>query len=334
MLDHQQNNAAPKLLDQVRLVLRRNHYSIRTEEAYVQWIMRFIHFHKMKHPQKMDNSHIEAFLNHLALQNVAASTQNQAFSALLFLYKHVLHTELQGPIKAIRAKKPQRLPTVLTRTEVWQVIDSLSPSHQLIATLLYGGGLRLLECLRLRIKDIDFAQQQIIVRRGKGDKDRITMLPNSAKTSLTQHLKGVEALHQKDLTLGYGDVYLPNALERKYPKANREWIWQYVFPSHKLSVDPRTGKVRRHHVDESGFRKAVRRSAQQAKIKKHVSPHAFRHSFATHLLEDGYDIRTIQELMGHKDVSTTMIYTHVLNRGGLVVRSPADRPMKQNEATP
>lgn len=324
MLDNQQNNAAPKLLDQVRLVMRRNHYSIRTEQAYVQWIMRFIHFHQMKHPQTMNTAHIEAFLNHLALQNVAASTQNQAFSALLFLYKHVLQTELQDPINAMRAKKPQRLPTVLTRTEIWQVINTLSNSHQLIAILLYGGGLRLLECLRLRVKDIDFAQHQIIVRSGKGDKDRITMLPNRAKTGLIQHLKGVEALHQKDLALGYGAVYLPNALERKYPNANREWIWQYVFPSHRLSVDPRTGQVRRHHIDESGFRKAVRRSAQQAKIKKHVSPHTFRHSFATHLLEDGYDIRTIQELMGHKDVSTTMIYTHVLNRGGLVVRSPAD----------
>lgn len=326
MSNDQQNNTTPKLLDQVRLVLRRNHYSIRTEEAYVQWIVRFIHFHKMQHPQEMDNAHIEAFLNHLALQNVASSTQNQAFSALLFLYKHVLHQDLQDPIKAVRAKKPQRLPTVLTRTEVWQVIDPLSSSHKLIATLLYGSGLRLLECLRLRVKDIDFAQHQIIVRSGKGDKDRITMLPDSVKPALIKHLKGVQALHQKDLDLGYGAVYLPNALERKYPNANREWIWQYVFPSHKLSVDPRTGQVRRHHVDESGLRKAVRRSAQQAKIKKTVSPHTFRHSFATHLLEDGYDIRTIQELLGHNDVSTTMVYTHVLNRGGLAVRSPADRP--------
>lgn len=325
MPNHQQDNAAPKLLDQVRLVMRRNHYSIRTEEAYVQWIVRFIHFHKMQHPQEMDNSHIEAFLNHLALQKVAASTQNQAFSALLFLYKHVLVKGLPNPINALRAKKPQRLPTVLTRTEVWQIIDSLPSSHKLIATLLYGSGLRLLECLRLRVKDIDFAQHQIIVRSGKGDKDRITMLPDSVKPALLKHLTGVQALHQKDLNLGYGAVYLPNALERKYPNANREWIWQYVFPSHKLSVDPRTGQVRRHHVDESGLRKAVRRSAQQAKIKKHVSPHTFRHSFATHLLEDGYDIRTIQELLGHNDVSTTMIYTHVLNRGGLAVRSPADR---------
>jgi len=326
-------NTAPKLLDQVRLVMRRNHYSIRTEEAYVQWITRFIHFHQMKHPQTMDTAHIEAFLNHLALQNVAASTQNQAFSAILFLYKHVLQQDLRGPVKALRAKKPQRLPTVLTRTEVWQVIDALSASHRLIATLLYGSGLRLLECLRLRVKDIDFTQHQIIVRSGKGNKDRITMLPECAKMALRKHLKGVQALHQKDLALGYGAVFLPNALERKYPNANREWIWQYVFPSHKLSVDPRTGQVRRHHVDDSGVRKAVRRIAQQAGIKKHVSPHTFRHSFATHLLEDGYDIRTIQELMGHKDVSTTMIYTHVLNRGGLVVRSPADRPANLKETT-
>ena len=326
MSDTQQNNTTPKLLDQVRLVLRRNHYSIRTEEAYVQWIVRFIRFHKMQHPQEMSNTHIEAFLNHLALQNVAASTQNQAFSALLFLYKHVLHQDLPEPINAMRAKKPQRLPTVLTRTEVWQVIDPLSSIYKLIATLLYGSGLRLLECLRLRVKDIDFAQHQIIVRSGKGDKDRITMLPDKVKPALISQLKGVQALHQKDLSLGYGAVYLPHALDRKYPNANREWIWQYVFPSHKLSVDPRTGRVRRHHVDESGLRKAVRSSAQQAKIKKLVSPHTFRHSFATHLLEDGYDIRTIQELLGHKDVSTTMIYTHILNRGGLAVCSPADRP--------
>lgn len=331
MSTNQQTNTGSKLLDQVRLVMRRHHYSIRTEEAYTQWIVRFIHFHKMQHPRKMDHTHIEAYLNHLALQNVAASTQNQAFSAILFLYKHVLRQELPGQVKAVRAKKPQRVPTVLTRAEVWQVIDRLSSAHKLIAILLYGSGLRLLECLRLRVKDIDFAQHQIIVRNGKGNKDRITMLPNRAETVLSKHLKGVQALHQKDLDLGYGAVYLPNALDKKYPNANREWIWQYVFPSHKLSVDPRSGKVRRHHVDESGFRKAVRRSAQQANIKKRVSPHTFRHSFATHLLEDGYDIRTIQELLGHDDVSTTMIYTHVLNRGGLAVHSPADSPTILNQ---
>jgi integron integrase len=325
MTNNQAAGKSPKLIDQVRLVMRRNHYSIRTEKTYVQWIVRFIHFHQMKHPQDMDHTHIEAFLNDLARQNVTASTQNQAFSAILFLYRRVLQQDMPGPVQSLRAKKPQRLPTVMTRTEVWQVIDRLTASHQLIATLLYGSGLRLMECLRLRVKDIDFAQRHIIVRRGKGDKDRITMLPDQARVALMNHLKGVQAVHQKDLALGYGIVYLPNALDRKYPNANREWIWQYVFPSHKLSVDPRTGQVRRHHVDESGLRKAVRKSAQQAGIKKHISPHTFRHSFATHLLEDGYDIRTIQELMGHNDVSTTMIYTHVLNRGGLAVRSPADR---------
>ena len=334
MPDNQEHNTAPKLMDQVRLVMRRNHYSIRTEEAYVQWIVRFIHFHKMQHPQEMDHTHIEAFLNHLALQNVAASTQNQAFSALLFLYKNVLDQALPDPIKAIRAKKPQRLPTVLTRTEVGQVIDSLSSSHKLIASLLYGSGLRLLECLRLRVKDIDFAQSHIIVRSGKGNKDRITMLPDSVKPALIDHLKGVQALHQKDLDLGYGAVYLPHALDRKYPNANREWMWQYVFPSHKLSVDPQTGQVRRHHIDESGLRKAVRRSAQQAKIKKHVSPHTFRHSFATHLLENGYDLRTIQELLGHKSVETTMIYTHALNRGGRAVCSPLDPIPDANDFPP
>ncbi len=335
MLTAQPNNkVTPKLLDQVRLVMRRQHYAIRTEEAYTQWITRFIHFHKLQHPNHMDTPEIEAFLTHLALQNVAASTQNQALYAILFLYKHILHKELQLPVNALRAKKPQRLPTVLSRTEVWKVIDALSGTYHILATLLYGSGMRLLESLRLRIKDLDFDQRQIIVHSGKGDKDRITLFPDNLQTPLRNHLKGVKALHEKDLALGYGAVYLPNALDRKYPNANREWIWQYVFPSHKLSVNPRTGQVRRHHIDESGFQKTVRRTAQQVEITKHVSPHTFRHSFATHLLEDGYDIRTIQELLGHNDVSTTMIYTHVLNRGGFAVRSPADRPvtLKQKAA--
>jgi integron integrase len=317
---------APKLLDQVRTVLRRQHYAIRTEETYVQWIIRFIKFHNIRHPQEMDTPEIEAFLNHLAVeQQVAASTQNQALSAILFLYKQVLHKPLSAKIDALRAKTSQRLPTVLSQSEIRALLNALPVgTPQLIARLLYGTGLRLMEGLRLRVKDIDFEQQQIIVRAGKGDKDRVTILPNTLRQPLEQHLQKVDTLHQKDLGGGHGDVYLPYALERKYPNANREWGWQYVFPSPRLSVDPRSGKVRRHHLDESGLRKAIKQAARQVGIHKPVGPHTLRHSFATHLLENGYDIRTVQELLGHKDVRTTMIYTHVLKRGGLAVRSPLD----------
>ncbi len=315
----------PKLLDQVRAVMRRQHYALRTEEAYTHWIVRFIHFHKKRHPQEMDTPEIEAFLNHLAVnERVAASTQNQAFYALLFLYKHVLHQPLATPIDALRAKPSTRLPVVLTRAETHALLNALSGPAQLIARLLYGSGLRLMEGLRLRVKDVDFDQHQIIVRAGKGDKDRVTILPHTLRQPLQQHLQGVKELHQKDLAAGHGDVYLPYALERKYPNANREWGWQYVFPAHHLSVDPLTHQIRRHHLDESGLRKAIHQAAQQTGLIKPVGPHTLRHSFATHLLESGYDIRTIQELLGHKDVSTTMIYTHVLNRGGLGVKSPLD----------
>jgi integron integrase len=320
------NQRPQKLLDRVRHTLRRKHYAIRTEEAYLNWIKRFIFFHHKRHPQEMDTPEIEAFLTHLAVdQHVAPSTQNQAFSALLFLYRHVLNKELQAPIDAARAKKPTRLPTVLTRAEAWRVIDAMSGTHRLMATLLYGTGLRLMECVRLRVKDLDFAQHQIIVRSGKGNRDRLTVLPDSLCQPLQKQLQKVKMIHNHDLARGHGDVYLPFALARKYPNANREWLWQYLFPSQKLSVDPRTGLIRRHHIHESGLQKAVKQAARLAKINKRVSSHTFRHSFATHLLEDGYDIRTIQELLGHKSVETTMIYTHVLNRGGLAVRSPADR---------
>jgi integron integrase len=315
-----------KLLDRVRDAIRVKHYSIRTEQAYVNWIKRYILFHHKRHPQEMGASEIEAFLTHLAVnENVAASTQNQALSALLFLYREVLEKD-PGPIDALRAKKPKRLPTVLTKDEVRRVLDHLSSTHQLMAKLLYGSGLRLMECLRLRVKDLDFAQRAIIVRDGKGEKDRVTMLPESLVAPLQDHLRSVKRLHEEDLARGFGAVYLPYALERKYPNANREWIWQYVFPSQRLSVDPRSGVVRRHHLDESGLQKAVRAAAQAAGMTEKVSCHTFRHSFATHLLENGYDIRTVQELLGHKDVKTTMIYTHVLNRGGLAVRSPLDDP--------
>jgi integron integrase len=316
-----------KLLDHVRDVIRLKHYSIRTEESYVDWIKRYILFHKMRHPLDMDVAEIEAFLTHLAIdRRVAASTQNQALSALLFLYRQVLDKDLQRPVDFARAKRPQHLPTVLTKVEVRRVIGFLSGTHQLMAKLLYGGGLRIMECVRLRVKDLDFTCHQIVVRDGKGMKDRVTTLPDAVIPFLQDHLQHVKRLHQDDLRAGYGKVYLPFALGRKYANASGEWIWQYVFPASNRSVDPRTNVVRRHHTDPSALQKAVRRAAGLAKIDKRVSCHTFRHSFATHLLEDGYDIRTVQELLGHKDLKTTMIYTHVLNRGGLAVRSPLDAP--------
>ncbi|MER3545793.1 MAG: integron integrase [Chloroflexota bacterium] len=315
---------SPKLLDQVRQALRVKHYSIRTEEAYLHWIRRYILFHDKRHPAEMGAPEVQAFLTHLAVtENVAASTQNQALSALLFLYREVLHQDL-GPINALRAQKPKHLPTVLTREEVRQVIAQMSGTHRLMAQLLYGAGLRLMECVRLRVKDIDFEYKTITVRDGKGEEDRVTMLPDSLITPLQEHLQRVKRLHEEDLARGCGAVYLPYALERKYPNANRDWLWQHVFPSDRLSVDPRSGVVRRHHLDESNLQRAVREAAQKAGVGKRVTCHTFRHSFATHLLENGYDIRTVQELLGHKDVRTTMIYTHVLQRGGLAVRSPLD----------
>jgi len=273
----------------------------------------------------MGAAEVEAFLTHLATEgHVSASTQNQAFSALLFLYREVLHRELDAPVHALRAKESRHIPAVLTREEVRQVIAQLSGVYQLQARLLYGSGLRLLECLRLRVKDIDFQRRAITVRDTKGNEDRITMLPDSVIEPLKEHLQRVKRLHEEDLAKGYGSVYLPDALDRKYPNASREWIWQYVFPSDRLSTDPRSGVVRRHHLDASGLQKAVRAAARAAGINKRVTCHTFRHSFATHLLENGYDIRTVQELLGHKNVKTTMIYTHVLQRGGLAVRSPLD----------
>jgi len=314
-----------KLLDQVREKIRLKHYSIRTEEAYVGWAKRYILYHNKRHPQEMGAPEIEMFLAHLAVsRNVAPSTQNQALSALLFLYRNVLEIELPEPINVLWAKKPKRLPVVLTKHEAQDVLASLSGQYLLIGQLLYGCGLRLMECLRLRVKDVDFAQMQIVVRDGKGGKDRVTMLPDSVKLALQNHLRGVEQTHNRDLEQGFGAVYLPHALERKYPHANRAWIWQYVFPAARRSTDPRSGAIRRHHLHENSVQKAVKKAAAAAGIQKRVSPHVFRHSFATHLLESGYDIRTVQELLGHADVKTTMIYTHVLNRGGLAVRSPLD----------
>jgi len=315
-----------KLLDQVRDAVRLKHYSYRTEQTYVQWIRRYILFHDKRHPQEMGVPEIEAFLTYLAVQEqVAASTQNQALSALLFLYRHVLQLPLDERIDAIRAKSSRKLPTVLTPEEVRAVIQHMSGVHRLIVQLLYGSGLRLREAMQLRIKDLDFPQSQIVVRDAKGQESRLTMLPNSVQIPLKEHLQQVKRIHQQDLNLGYGAVTLPFALARKYPNANRQWVWQFVFPASTRCKDPRSGAIVRFHLHESGLQKAVKRAVRQAGIQKRVGCHTFRHSFATHLLENGYDIRTIQELLGHKDVKTTMIYTHVLNRGGRGVRSPLDR---------
>ncbi len=314
-----------KLLDQVRDVIRKKHYSIRTEQAYVDWAKRFILFHKKNHPKDLGEKEISQFISHLATdRRVASSTQNQALNAIVFLYKRVLNIELGNFGHMERAKKPEKLPTVMSRTEVNKVLSSMSGINQLMAKLLYGCGLRLMECVRLRVKDIDFEQNHIIVRDGKGMKDRSTMLPEQLKPLLMEHLEGVKITHKQDLQNRLGEAYLPLALERKYPKAAKEWGWQYVFPSEKISKDPRSGKMRRHHVSESALQRAVQKAARKACLTKHVSPHTFRHSFATHLLEGGYDIRTVQELLGHKDVSTTMIYTHVINKGGIGVQSPLD----------
>ena len=319
-----QEQRPKKLLDQMRDVLHTQHYAIRTEDAYVDWARRFILFHQKRHPAAMGRAEIEAFLTHLAVErHVAASTQNQALSALLFLYKAVLHQEVES-VDAVRARKPKRLPTVLTKPEALRVLNAMVGVPQLLAKLLYGSGVRALECARLRVKDVDFAQHMLLVRDGKGEKDRITMLPENVVPPLQEHLARVHQVHAADLVEGYGAVYLPYALERKYPHANREWSWQYVFPAKSRSVDPRTGAERRHHLDESSLQKAVRAAARLAGIDKPVTCHTFRHSFATHLLEAGYDIRTVQELLGHQDVKTTMIYTHVLNRGAKAVRSPLD----------
>ena len=316
---------AKPLLDQLRDALRARHYAKRTEDAYVDWVRRCILFHHKRHPQDMSASDVTAFLTHLALEDkVAASTQTQALSAILFLYRAVLQMDFDEPLLIVRARQPERLPIVLTRPEVQAVIRQLSGTYQLMAKLLYGSGLRLMECVRLRVKDLDFDQHQIMVRDGKGAKDRITMLPDQLVEPLQIHLAAVRQLHLADLDKGWGAVYLPDALAHKYPNAAKEWPWQYVFPADRLSVDPRSGVTRRHHLDESSLQKAVRAAVRAAGLSKPASCHTFRHSFATHVLEAGYDIRTVQELLGHKDVKTTMIYTHVLNRGGLAVRSPLD----------
>ncbi|MEW5891650.1 MAG: integron integrase [Pseudomonadota bacterium] len=316
----------PKLLDVVRDRLRVKHYSLRTEQQYVQWIKRFILFHGKRHPRELGAEAVESFLSHLAVAgNVSASTQNQALAALLFLYKEVLGLELPWLDGITRAKKPKRLPTVLNRDEVRRILDRMDGTYALMARLLYGTGMRLMECVRLRVKDVDFSRGEIMVRDGKGGKDRVTVLPQSLVPLLQAHLEKRRALYEDDLAQGRAEVFLPDALVKKYPKAATEWGWQYVFCSGSFSRDPRSGAVRRHHLDEKLLQRAMRRAVQDAGITKPATPHTLRHSFATHLLEGGYDIRTVQELLGHSDVSTTMIYTHVLNKGGRGVVSPLDR---------
>lgn len=313
------------IIKRLRTEIRSRHYSIRTEQAYEDWVRRFVTFHNLKSPRDLGANAVKEYLEYLAeVRKVAASTQNQALNALVFLYEKVLEEPLGAMGDFTRAKRPRRLPVVLTRNEVSRLLDQMSGTYGLMAGLLYGGGLRLMECVRLRIKDVDFEQSQIVVRDGKGKKDRVTILPDRFKQALKEHLVRVKEIYEEDRKEGLAGVYLWPAIERKYPHAAREWIWQYVFPSGNLSVDPRSKKVRRHHLHENGLQRAIKDAAKKKGLTKQMTSHALRHSFATHLLETGYDIRTVQELLGHADVSTTMIYTHVLNKPGLAVKSPAD----------
>jgi len=321
------NGKGKTILDEVRRIIRLKRYSISTERSYCDWIRRYAKYHNLNTKSDFDDGakKVEQFLTHLALEeNVASSTQNQAMIALVFLYKQVLKKPLEGEINAIRAVRKVNVPTVLTRKEVSQMIAHIDGTPQLIVKLLYGSGLRAMEAVRLRVKDIDYDMKQLTVRSGKGSKDRYTTFPASIVPLLENHIVKVKALHEYDLANGNGEVYLPYALSRKYPNAAKEWTWQYVFPSRKISIDPRSGKSRRHHVDPSVVNKAIKAAAKRLELTKSISAHTFRHSFATHLLERGTDIRTIQALLGHKDISTTMIYTHVLQRGGHGVLSPLD----------
>lgn len=314
-----------KLLEQVSDIARFRQLSLRTEQAYIKWIKRYILFHQKRHPKELNDDHIREFLTHLAVkERVAAPTQNQAFHALLFLYRHVLKQESPEIRGVERAPERRSLPVVFTKDEANAVIAHLRGENRLIASLLYGSGLRIMEAVRLRVKDVDFGRKEITVRDGKGEQDRLTMMPQSLAAALEAQIEAVRQLHQHDLKGGFGEVYLPYALAKKYPNAAKDLLWQYLFPADKLSVDPRSGKTRRHHASEQNVQRAVKTALRKAGVRKKGTCHAFRHSFATHLLENGYDIRTVQELLGHKDVRTTMIYTHVLNKGGRGVRSPLD----------
>ncbi len=316
----------PRLRVQLREAIRRRNYSRRTEQSYWFWMRWFIRRNGLRHSAQLGAAEVEAFLSWLATErNVAAATQNQALSALLFLYKELLGQDLPWFKNLVRAKRPVRVPAVLSRAEAHRLLAQMQGTKWLMASLLYGAGLRQIECLQLRVKDVDFAYRQVLVRDAKGAKDRVTMLPEQAVQPMQAQLGRVRALHQRDLATGHGEVSLPYALARKYPRAGYEWAWQFVFPSGVLSADPDSGVIRRHHVFPDTLGRAVKAAAQAARIVKPVSCHTLRHSFATHLLEGGYDIRTVQELLGHSDVSTTMIYTHVLNKGGRGVASPLDR---------
>jgi integron integrase len=316
----------PKLLDQVRARIRVKHYSIRTETSYVHWVRRFILFHGKRHPREMGAPEVEAFLTDLAVNGkVSSSTQNQALSALLFLYREVLEIDLPWLDNVTRAKPSKRLPVVLTPAEVRAVLERMDGVYALMGRLLYGTGMRLMECVRLRVKDVDFGRNEILIRDGKGAKDRVTMLPAALAGALIEHLKRRRVIYEDDLAAGMAEVWLPDALDKKYPTAATEWAWQFVFCSGSYSTDPRSGRVRRHHLDEKLLQRAMKKAVGAAHLAKLATPHTLRHSFATHLLEGGYDIRTVQELLGHSDVSTTMIYTHVLNKGGRGVTSPLDR---------
>ena len=318
-------NPSLRFLEQCREVLRYRQMALRTEEAYVDWIRRFIVWSGKRHPREMGAAEVRGFLTHLAVErNVAAATQNQALNALVFLYREVIGGELEWLGGFEPARRGQRLPEVLSRQEAQAVLRRLKGTHALIGRLLYGTGLRLLEGLRLRVKEVDFGRGQLVVRTGKGEKDRVTMLPEALREGLQAHLHRVRELHDRDLADGLGEVWLPKALAVKYPNAPREWAWQWVFPSAELSTDPRSGQRRRHHVSDAGVQRAIKLAAQAAGVSRRVSPHVLRHSFATHLLESGTDIRTVQELLGHKDVSTTQIYTHVMQKPGIGVRSPLD----------
>ena len=316
----------PKLMDRMHDTLQSRHYSPRTEKAYCQWVKRYIRFHNIRHPDEMGETEINAFLTHLAVEEkVSSSTQNQALAALLFLYRYVLDRPLGDLGDVIRARKPRHVPVVMTPEEVSSVLNELDGEMRLMASMLYGSGLRLSECLRLRVQDLDFDRGEITVRNGKGAKDRVTMLPESLKEPLKKHLVGVRVTHRRDLADGWGRVEMPSALDRKYPNAPSEWRWQWVFPQQTRWKNAQTGEQGRHYLHETILQRAVKEAVRRSDVAKHVGCHTFRHSFATHLLQAGYDIRTIQELLGHKSVSTTMIYTHVLNKGGQGVRSPFDR---------
>jgi len=320
------NRKSPRLLDQVRSFMRIKHYSFKTEKTYVSWMIRYFKFHHMKHPREVGPVGIVSYMRFLAEdKKVAGKTQNQAFNAIIFLYRNILQMNVEKLGEFPRAFSSKRLPVVLSKMETFRLLDAVRDEHKLFLQLLYGTGMRLMEGLRLRLKDVDFEKNTIMIRQGKGDKDRLVMLPSKLKDQLWAQGARVRYLHQRDLENGYGEVYLPYALARKYPNAGKEWYWQFLFPSRTVSKDPISGKIRRHHLHESAIQKAVRGAAQLIKIGKLIGPHTLRHSFATHLLENGYDIRTVQELLGHRQVSTTMIYTHVLNRPGVSVKSPLDQ---------